>query len=135
MARTSLDDRDRALIQGRNFCHVAAPDPDDGHIHTVIVWCDLDGDRIVVNTAEGRRWLEGVRNAGRATLTVPDAANPYEYVRVMARLDETTNEGAIDVANALTKKYMDQDEYPFLQPGEVRVTLKFAPERVSRWGG
>ena len=56
-------------------------------------------------------------------------------MRIDARLDEATEEGALDVINALAKKYTGADEYANLQPGEVRVTLKLAPERITHHGG
>jgi PPOX class probable F420-dependent enzyme len=134
MPRSTFDDSDRELIKGRNFCHVATLN-EDGSVHSTLVWADLDGDHVVLNSAQGRRWPENVKRDGKATLLIANSANPYEYVRIESRLDEATEEGAMDVINALTKKYMDQDEYPGLQPGEVRVTLKLAPERITHHGG
>jgi PPOX class probable F420-dependent enzyme len=134
MPGSTLDDSERKLIKDRNFCHVASRNA-DGSIHSTLVWADLDGDNVVLNSAQGRQWPENVKRDGRATLLIANSANPYEYVRIHARLDEATEEGALDVINALTKKYMDLDEYPGLRPGEVRVTLKLAPERVTHHGG
>jgi PPOX class probable F420-dependent enzyme len=134
MPRSTFEDSERELIKGRNFCHVATRN-EDGSLHSTLVWADLDGDRVVLNSAQGRRWPENVKRDGRATLLIANAENPYEYVRVAGRLDEATEEGAMDVINALTKKYTDQDEYPSLQPGEVRVTLKLAPEHITHHGG
>ena len=75
------------------------------------------------------RWL------GLLTLLIANSENPYEYVRIDARLDEATEEGAMDVINGLAKKYTGADEYGNLQPGERRVTLRLAPERISHHGG
>ncbi len=133
MPRSTFDDSERELINGRNFCHVASRNA-DGSIHSTLVWVDLDGDRVVLNSAQGRQWPENVKRDGKATLLIANSENPYEYVRIHGRLDEATEEGALDVINALTKKYMDLDEYPGLQPGEVRITLKLAPERITHRG-
>ena len=48
---------------------------------------------------------------------------------------ELTTEGAKDQINALAKKYMGVDEYPFGSPDETRITLKIAPEHVSELQG
>ncbi|MEA2357962.1 MAG: hypothetical protein QOI62_1222 [Solirubrobacteraceae bacterium] len=131
MPRSTLQDRERELIRGRNFCHIATRNDDDT-IHAVIAWCDLDdSDRIVLNTVDGRRWLRNARSAGGATLTVPDATNPYEYVSVVARLDEDTSDGADAVIDALARKFTGESFTP--RPGETRVTVRFAPERISYW--
>jgi PPOX class probable F420-dependent enzyme len=132
--RSTFEDRERELIRARSFCHVATANP-DGTIHTVIVWCDLDDrDRIVLNAAEGRRWQANARRTGTATLTIADAADPYEYVRVVARLAEATTAGADDVIAALCRKFTGRETFTPAGPGEVRVTLRFAPERVSHYG-
>ena len=134
MPRSTFDDSDRELIRGRNFCHVATRN-EDGSVHSALVWADLDDDKVILNSAQGRKWPENVKRDGRATLLIANAENPYEYVRIEGRLDEATEDGAIDVINALSKKYKDQDEYQALQPGEVRVTLKLAPERITHRRG
>jgi hypothetical protein len=34
----------------------------------------------------------------------------------------------------MAKKYLDQDKYPFRQPGEVRVIFKIRPEHTTSMG-
>ena len=115
-----------------NFCHVAVP-RQDGTIQTVVVWCDLDdADQVVLNSAEGRAWPANLRRAGRATVTVMNLDNPLEYVAIVGRLVEDTNDGADEVINALSHKY-DGRDYDF-QPGQQRVTFRLAPERVTHRG-
>jgi PPOX class probable F420-dependent enzyme len=132
MAAT-LDARARELLTAKNFCHVASL-REDGTIHTVPVWCDVDGDHVVTNSAEGRAWPRNVRRTGGATLNVMNLENPYEHLEIVATLAEATTEGADEVIDALAKKYLDADSYPFRQPGEQRLTLRFTPERVRVHG-
>jgi PPOX class probable F420-dependent enzyme len=132
MPRSTLRPRERELLKAPNFCHVAVP-AEDGTIQTVLVWCDLDDDHIVLNSAEGRDWPANLRRAGRATVTVMNLDNPQEYVSIVARLVEDTNEGADDVINALAHKYNGRD-YDF-RPGQQRVTFRLAPERVVHRAG
>ncbi len=56
--------------------------------------------------------------------------NPYEYVEIVGKLVEDTQEGADEHIDAMAKKYLGQDEYPFRQEGEQRVILKFEPQRI-----
>jgi PPOX class probable F420-dependent enzyme len=133
MPRSTLEPRDRELLKDRNFCHVAVP-RQDGTIQAVVVWCDLDDDdRVVLNSAEGRAWPANLRRAERATVTVMNHENPLEYVTLVGRLVEDTQDGADDVINALSHKY-DGTDYDF-DPGQQRVTFRLAPERVSHRGG
>jgi PPOX class probable F420-dependent enzyme len=129
MPRSTLDARDRELLKAPNFCHVSVP-ADDGTIQSVVVWCDLDGDQIVLNSAEGRSWPANLRRSGRATLTVMNLENPLEFVTVVARLVEDTNDDADDVINALSHKYEGRDYK--LEQGQQRVTFRLVPERVAR---
>jgi PPOX class probable F420-dependent enzyme len=132
MPRSTLSPHDRDLLMAPNFCHVAVP-RQDGTIQTVVVWCDLDdADQVVLNSAEGRAWPANLRRAGRATVTVMNLDNPLEYVAIVGRLVEDTNDGADEVINALSHKY-DGRDYDF-QPGQQRVTFRLAPERVTHRG-
>jgi PPOX class probable F420-dependent enzyme len=124
--------RDRELLKEPNFCHVAVP-AQDGTIQAVVVWCDVEDDQVVLNSAEGREWPDNLRRAGQATVTVMNLRNPQEYVTIVGRLVEDTNDGADDVINALAHKYNGRD-YDF-EPGQQRVTFKLAPERVAHRGG
>jgi len=134
MAAT-LEGRALALIkEGKNFAHVAIP-RDDGDPQVVLVWADADDDgTITLNSAEGRKWPESLRAAGRAIVTVADHDNPYEYVTVGARLEGDTHDGADEQIDSLAKKYLGQDTYPWRAPGEQRVTFKLTPVSVRHQG-
>ena len=104
----------------------------DGTIHSVPVWVDVEGDNVVLNTAEGRAWPTNLRRAGHATLTVVNLENPYEYLTVTGRLAQDTHDGADAHIDTMAKKYLGQDSYPFRQPSEQRIKIAIAPERVHR---
>ncbi len=131
MPRTTLDDRDRELLSAPNFCHVSTT-REDGTIHTVPVWVDVDGENVVLNTETKRAWPKNLRRTGTTTLTVLNQENPYEYLTVTGHLAEETEDGASEHADVMTKKYIGQDRYPFHQDGDVRVILRIAPDRVHR---
>ena len=119
----------RALLEATNFAHVATL-RDDGTILNVPVWVDVEGDDVVLNSAEGRAWPANLRRTGQITVTVSNSENPYEFVSITGHLDREDSETADDSINALAKKYLGEDEYPFRQPGEVRVKFLIAPDRV-----
>ena len=125
----TLEGRPEEIIAGKNYAHVAIPRR-DGTVQTVIVWAHTDDGRITLNSSEGRGWPANLRHAGTATVTVMADNNPYEWVSVTGRLVEDTHEGALEHINMLAKKYIDADEYPYLQPGEQRIRFALEPERV-----
>ena len=50
------------------------------------------------------------------------------------KIAERTRQGADAHIDAMAKKYLGQDKYPFRQPGEVRVIYKVMPERSTSTG-
>ena len=128
-----IDGRAEALLNAKNFCHVATLRA-DGSVHGVPVWVDVQDGRPVLNSAEGRAWVRNVERDPRVTLTVVNGENPYEYVEVRGRVAERTHEGADAHIDAMAKKYMGVDEYPMRQPGEQRVIIRVEPEHVHAFG-
>ncbi len=125
----AIEGRARELLELPNFSHLSTI-REDGTVHGVVVWQHVEGDRIALNSSEGRAWPANVRREPRVTITVHNNENPYEYVEVRGRIVEDTHDGAKEHIDALAKKYMDKDEYPFLQPGEQRIRFLVEPERV-----
>jgi len=124
----------RALLEGANFGSVATLQS-DGTPAVVLSWVDVDGDHVVLNSAEGRAWPRNLRRDPRVTIAVPNAQNPYEYAQIRGHVVEETQEGAGEQINKLAKRYLGQDEYPFRQPGEQRVLFRIAPDRIVYQGG
>ena len=127
-----LEGRSLEIVRdGQNYAIVAVP-TDDGSVQSVIVWAHADeAGNVTLNSAEGRAWPKNLRKAGRATVTMMADGNPYEYVSIRGKLVGDTHEGADEDINMLAKKYIDADEYPFRQPGEVRVKFTLEPEKVT----
>jgi PPOX class probable F420-dependent enzyme len=131
---TKIEGRSEQLLRGNNFCHVATLRA-DGTIHTVPVWVDVQEGLPTLNTAEGRDWPRNLERDPRATLTVQNLQNPYEYVEIRGRVARRTYDGADAHIDALAKKYLDADSYPRRRPGEQRVIIQFEPEHVHVHGG
>lgn len=126
----SVEGPARELLEGKNFAIVATL-RSDGTIHSVPVWVDVEDGRPVLNTALGRAWPRNLERDPHVTLTIPNLENPYEYVMIRGRVAEQTREGADEHIDALAKKYLDADTYPFRQDGEERVIIRVEPEHVT----
>ena len=129
-----IEGRVRELLEAPNFVAVATLDK-DGAPDVKVVWADLEDGHVILNSAEGRKWPGNARRDPRVTVTVVNHENPYEYAQIRGRVVEDTHEGADENIDALAKKYLGKDEYPFRQPGEQRVMLRIEPERVKLHGG
>ncbi len=121
------------LFEKKAFCFLATLMP-DGSPQVTPVWCDFDGTHVIINSAKGRVKDQNMRRDPRVAVAVHDPDDPYRYVQIQGRVVEITEEGADEVIDRLAQKYLDVDEYPHRQPGEVRVTYKIAPESVQGMG-
>jgi PPOX class probable F420-dependent enzyme len=107
----------------------------DGSPHVTPVWVDYDGANVRVNSAKGRVKDKNMRRDKRVALSIQDPDNPYRYLAVRGEVAEITENGADAHIDALAKKYLGKDRYPFRTPGEVRVIYKIRPDKVSTSGG
>lgn len=123
----------KKLFTDPNFAHLATIMP-DGSPQVSVVWVEMDGDRIIVNTQEGRVKPANVRRDSRVAISIHDQNNPYLSATIRGRVIEITHEGAEEGIHRLAKKYMGQDRYPYLQPGDQRVIFVIEPEHVSSMG-
>jgi PPOX class probable F420-dependent enzyme len=123
----------RDLFEKKAFAHLATVSA-SGAPQSTPVWVDFDGTHVRFNTARGRIKDKNLAANPRLALSIQDPDNPYRYIQVRGRVVEVTERGADAHIDALAKKYLGQDRYPFRQPGEVRVTVVIAPERVQTMG-
>lgn len=123
----------RELIKGKNFAHVATLMA-DGSPQNTAVWIEIEGDKILFNTAEGRVKPRNLRRDPRVAISITDAANPYLATFIRGRVTNITPEGGDAHIDKLAKKYMGVDSYPYRQPGEVRLIVTVEPDHVSTMG-
>lgn len=106
----------------------------DGSPHTTVVWVDVDGDDTVLfNTAYGRAKPRYLADDPRVSLAVVDPNDPYRWIAVSGTA-QLVDEGADDHIDRLANKYIGADTYPFRQPGEQRVTVRIAVEKIDSRG-
>ncbi len=118
------------LFKKKAFAHLATV-MGDGKPQVTPVWVDYDGQHVLINTAEGRLKDKNMQRDGHVALSIQDPDNPYRYLEVRGRVVERTKAGADAHIDAMARKYLGQDKYPFRQPGEVRVLYKIVPERST----
>ncbi len=56
---------------------------------------------------------------------------PRAVKKTRTRITDRTVEGADQHIDAMAKKYLGQDKYPYRRPGEVRVIYKVQPEHIT----
>jgi PPOX class probable F420-dependent enzyme len=78
----------------------------DGSPQTSVVWCDLEGDLVRVNTMRGFQKERNMRRDPRVTLLCFDPRRPLRYVEIRGRVIEMTTDGAEAHLDALATAYL-----------------------------
>ncbi len=125
----SLSDPAVSALLGKPNHAVLSTLNQDGSIHATMVWLNVEDDKIAINSQRGRHWPNNLERDGHLTLTLLNESDPYEYV-VITGVAEEAGEGAEEHIDALAKKYIDQDVYPWRVEGTERVQFFIAPSRV-----
>ena len=105
----------------------------DGMPQSTVVWVDVDDQGVSVNTAYGRVKPRNLARDPRLSLVVVDPADPYRWIKLTGK-GRLVDEGAEEQIDRLSKKYTGRDVYASRQPGEQRVTVRIAPDRVLSRG-
>ncbi len=129
----SLPESHAAILDKQAFCHLCTLMP-DGSPQASPVWVDRADGHVRINSAVGRRKDKNILADPRVALSVTDPDNPYRAMMLRGRVVERTFEGADEHIDALAKKYMGVDKYPFRGPGEQRVIYVIAIDRASAMG-
>jgi PPOX class probable F420-dependent enzyme len=128
-----LSDKARALLARPILATLATVAPDGGPQVTPL-WIEVDGDDLLVNTAQGRIKARNLDRDHRVAVTVLDPDDPYNVVVVRGTVTDVTTDGADAHIDRLAKKYLGVDEYPMRQPGEVRLKIRIRTDRIPMQG-
>jgi PPOX class probable F420-dependent enzyme len=126
----AIPDEAKHLFENKDFAHVATINS-DGTPQVSAVWIGQDGDLVTFNTAEGRVKTNNLHNNPNVAISITNQDNPYENLIIQGKVVEMAQDGADDDIDALAKRYLDADSYPFRQPGEERVIVKIEPQKVN----
>ncbi len=117
------------LLRKPLMAHAATVMP-DGTPQSTPVWIDTDGTDVLFNTAKGRVKHRNLLRNPAVAISLTDDENPYRMIQVRGWA-EMTEEGADEHIDAMAKKYLGQDKYPFRQPGEERIIVRVHPTAVA----
>jgi PPOX class probable F420-dependent enzyme len=127
-----LEGHIRERLLAPNFWHLATVGA-DGMPHVSPMWADIEGEYAMVNTSIGRVKIDNLRLNPNVSLSHHDPENPYDRAEIRGRVARfVEGEEAERGMDRLARKYIGQDRYPWLLPGERRVMLLIEPVRVRR---
>jgi len=120
------------LFERKTFAHLATVMP-DGTPQVTPVWVDYDAerDRLLVNTARGRRKERNVAANPKVGVSMLDPDDPYRWCSVRGEVTALTEDGAVEHIDALARRYMDVAEYQNHDSEDApRVVIEIRPDSV-----
>jgi PPOX class probable F420-dependent enzyme len=116
----------RSLVEGKNVAHLATLLP-DGSPHSVPVWVDMEGDRVVFMTDPRSVKGRNVARDPRVALSLTAADQPNVMASIRGRVVETIDgDAGWAIVDRLCEQYLGMP-YPLR---EDRVAYVVEPERA-----
>ena len=133
MSRT-VTEKEREFLENPFVAVVTTLQP-DGSPQSTVVWVDVDvdDDGVSINTAYGRVKPRNLARDPRLSLVVVDPGDPYKWLKVSGT-GTLVDEGADAQIDRLSKKYTGRDVYASRAPGERRVSVRIAIEKIDSRG-
>jgi PPOX class probable F420-dependent enzyme len=137
MTIAPIPESHRDLIDGPRNVALTTLMP-DGHPQTTPVWCNREGEYVLINTMREFRKAKNMRQNPKVTLLVYDPKDPLHHIEIRGLVVEMTEEGAAEHLDKLTRLYMNQPDARFfgdsvsveLQATYHPVKVKIKPMRV-----
>lgn len=101
----------------------------DGQPQTTPIWCDLDGDDLLINSMKQFRKYKNMRLNPRVTLLAYRLNQPLRNVEVRGKVVEMSEEGALEHLNALNMLYGCGPEF-FGDSVDADLRHKFTPVTI-----
>ena len=122
------------LLERASYWHVATIGP-KGEPQSSPVWAGLDEDgHVVISMLAKRQKVRNLRANPAVALSAIDPDNAYRYLELRGAVMAIDDEPDHELIDAMAKKYMGVDEYPFRQPGDERVTIRIEVEHANTMG-
>jgi PPOX class probable F420-dependent enzyme len=101
----------------------------DGQPQTTPIWCNLDGNDVLINTMSSFRKAKNMRQNPKVTLLAYRLNQPLRNIEVRGRVVEMTEEGALDHLNELNVLYGAGPEF-FGDSVDAELRHKLRPVKV-----
>ena len=133
----SIPESHKDLIEGA-YCAAVTTLMPDGQPQTTPVWCNADGDEVLINTMCGFQKERNMRHNPRVTLLAFDPENPLRNIEIRGTVVEMTEIAALEHLDQLTRLYLGEADAHFfgdsvpadLETGYIPVKIRIVPLRV-----
>jgi PPOX class probable F420-dependent enzyme len=122
------------LLETAALAHIATVGA-DGAPQSSPVWFDWDGEFLRFAQVSGyRQKVRNLEREPRIALSIVDPANAYRYLEVRGTVERIEPDPDWRFINAMAKKYLDQERYPFGKPEDDWLVVVIRPERTTQMG-
>jgi PPOX class probable F420-dependent enzyme len=112
----------------------------DGQPQSTVVWADVDGNTVRVNTARGRQKEINMTARPQVSLLAMEPDNPFRWIEVRGEVIEITEKEGEAHIDKLAREYVGAPGYyghvadADLRQKETRVICRIKPTRVIPFG-
>ena len=130
----------RTILEDKAYGHVVTFNA-QSKPELMMVRMDVEGDELLLNTAERRRKPDNIRRDPRVIVSVQDRNHPQAYAVFHGR-GRVTAAGADAHIDKLAKRFLGLDKYPhdvhreqlYRRPTEKRLIVRIEVDRISGMG-
>jgi PPOX class probable F420-dependent enzyme len=120
----------RAFLDDTRYAVLGTINP-DGSVHQTVTWYLIEGDELIVNGKEGRRWTNNLRRDPRLSIAV-EAAVDWLQVRGTVEIVDEPAQALADIS-AMARRYdehgtADEDIATFRT--QRRVSFRLRPSSI-----
>lgn len=128
MKRPRIPESHRDLLEGPVNVVLTTILP-SGQPQTTPIWCNLDGDDVLINTMQGFRKEKNMRSNPLVSLLAYRLKQPLRNIEVRGRVVEMTEEGALEHLNELNALYTGKPNF-FGDSVDAELEHKFKPVKI-----
>lgn len=122
------------LLESTALAHIATLGP-DGEPQSSPVWFGWDGTFLRFAQVSGyQQKVRNLRRDPRVALSIVDPANAYRYLEVRGRVERIELDPDWSFINAMARKYLGQERYPYGKPEDEWLVVVIRPERTTQMG-
>lgn len=133
-ANVTFPDSHMDLLTGKVYPVLVTLMP-DGQPQAQVVWADLDGEYVLINTERSRQKAKNMERNPRVTLLYVDPNDPHRFVEIRGMVESMTDEDGVETITRLSQKYDGTPYFGGRAPMEQihtqrRVTVRIRPTRI-----
>jgi PPOX class probable F420-dependent enzyme len=130
----NIPESHKDILEKPAFASVATIGPDGGPQNTP-VWFGWDGSVLRFSQTTTRQKYRNLGRDPRVSLSILDPDDPYRYLEVRGQMVAVEQDPDLVFINAMARKYLGLDRYPWHQTGDERVVVVVRPLHATVMGG